>query len=74
MKIFKDKKSLINEIFDIKNIGFIPTMGALHNGHISLINEAKKKTNKILVSIYVNPTQFKSKIDFKSLSPSIDSS
>ena len=65
MKIFKDKKILINETFDIKNIGFIPTMGALHNGHISLINEAKKKTNKILVSIYVNPTQFKSKIDFK---------
>jgi pantoate--beta-alanine ligase len=65
MKIFKDKKSLINEIFDIKNIGFIPTMGALHNGHISLINKAKKKTNKVLVSIYVNPTQFRSKKDFK---------
>jgi pantoate--beta-alanine ligase len=65
MKIFRDKKSLINEIFDLKKIAFVPTMGALHKGHISLIRKAKNKKNKILVSIYVNPKQFNSKKDFK---------
>ena len=43
MKIFKNKKSLINEISGLKKIAFVPTMGALHKGHISLINKAKKK-------------------------------
>ena len=60
-----EKKSLINEIFDLKKIAFVPTMGALHKGHISLIRKAKNKKNKILVSIYVNPKQFNSKKDFK---------
>ena len=65
MKIFRDKKSLINEISGINKIAFVPTMGALHKGHISLINKAKRKSNKVLVSIYVNPKQFSSKNDFK---------
>ena len=65
MKIFKNKKSLINEISGLKKIAFVPTMGALHKGHISLINKAKKKSNEILVSIYVNPKQFNSKKEFK---------
>jgi len=65
MKIFKDRKSLINEISGLKKIAFIPTMGSLHKGHISLINKAKKKTNEVLVSIYVNPKQFHSKEDFR---------
>ena len=65
MKIFKNKKSLINEISGLKKIAFVPTMGALHKGHISLINKAKKKSNEVLVSIYVNPKQFNSKKDFK---------
>ena len=43
MKIFKNRKSLISEISSLKKIAFIPTMGALHKGHISLINKAKKK-------------------------------
>ena len=66
MKIFKDKHSLKKEILYSKGISFIPTMGNLHKGHISLIRKSKKFNLKILVSIYVNPKQFNNKHDFKS--------
>ena len=65
MKIFKNKKKLSSEISDLKNIAFVPTMGSLHRGHISLIKKAKKKSNQVLVSIFINPKQFNSKQDYK---------
>jgi len=66
MKIFKDKHSLQKEIFKTKGISFVPTMGGLHKGHISLIKQSKKSKLKTLVSIFVNPKQFNKKSDFRS--------
>ena len=66
MKIFKEKQGLQKEIFKKKGVSFIPTMGGLHKGHISLINQSKKSKLKTLVSIFVNPKQFNSKSDFSS--------
>ena len=66
MKIFKDKHTLQKEIFKKKGISFVPTMGGLHKGHISLIKRSKKSGLKTLVSIYINPTQFNKKSDFRS--------
>ncbi len=64
MKLFTNKKNLQTEIKNINNISFVPTMGALHKGHESLIKKSVKKSGKTLVSIFVNPKQFNNKRDF----------
>tara|TARA_X000001036_G_scaffold40001_1_gene32261 strand:- start:1044 stop:1844 length:801 start_codon:yes stop_codon:yes gene_type:complete len=64
MKIFKSKHKLQKAISTKKNISFIPTMGGLHKGHISLIKKSKHFKGQSVVSIFVNPKQFNKKKDF----------
>ena len=69
MIIFKKRIDISNYIVNYKKtsgkIGFIPTMGALHKGHISLIEASKKTDTLTICSIFVNPTQFNNKADFE---------
>jgi len=65
MKLIKQINDLNKAIKGQDKLGFVPTMGCLHYGHESLIKKSKKKCKKTLVSIFINPTQFDKKEDYK---------
>lgn len=69
MEIFKTKKTLLDYIERQKEmgkkVGFAPTMGALHDGHISLYEAARKENDLVISSIFVNPTQFNNASDLE---------
>ena len=65
MKIIKNIFDLNKTIKNYNNVGFVPTMGGIHKGHISLIKISQKMNRQTIVSIFVNPTQFNQKKDFK---------
>lgn len=70
LKIVRTQKALRAQVqdwrMDGKTIAFVPTMGALHTGHMTLVELANKKADRTVVSIFVNPTQFAPNEDFES--------
>jgi len=72
VKVVHTVQDLRAELEGKVNVGFVPTMGALHEGHLSLIELAQKEADFVVVSIFVNPTQFGDSTDFAKYPKALD--
>ena len=76
MKLFRSIVELQNELFEVrkegKTVGLVPTMGALHEGHASLVKRSVKENDVTVVSVFLNPTQFNDKNDLERYPRTLD--
>ena len=76
MKLFRSIVELQNELFEVrkqgKNVGMVPTMGALHEGHASLVKRSVSENDVTVVSVFLNPTQFNDKKDLERYPKTLD--